>query len=534
MRIAKRIHAFILLSALSLVLAFGVSHLLQRQILNQYQLVESLHMLHTHVQAALVHKGKFLKSSTGASAVLQSLAKAKGALSDIEPDTLDNDILPTLNKALVRFDDSFMELAGNQSAILDLKGRIRSAAQTFMTLQRAIDTKIQRTIAEGYLYEKQVDVLSMQELRNSILSSSALVNRIELLASQHLLLEGDIAGYEAQFKPLVDALAIQAGNVTALALYLENKEFIGLANILTQTLMKLKEVGPKLLMAYEENQDISATMETEEQTIETLAKQASGISRVQRLRADKFSTIIQVVGISSMIALMLLGGYYFSRSIVAPLRKLTSATEAMHNNGNHEHTDLPLPLETGRRDELGELARAFEEMQNAIIQKVVDLESMNEMMTEQNQELERLRNMLNNVVNSMPSILIGVTPDGVIMQWNREAEKQTGISPDEAIGQPLQTTVPRLANEMDRIHTAIETRQEVIDHKRGRREEDETHYEDLTIYPLIANGVTGAVIRLDDVTDRVNLEQVLIQSEKMMSVGGLAAGMAHSSGLLIS
>ena len=37
----------------------------------------------------------------------------------------------------------------------------------------------------------------------------------------------------------------------------------------------------------------------------------------------------------------------------------------------------------------------------------------------------------------------------------------------------------------------------------------------------------GAVIRLDDVTEQVRLEEMMIQSEKMLSVGGLAAGMAH-------
>ena len=37
----------------------------------------------------------------------------------------------------------------------------------------------------------------------------------------------------------------------------------------------------------------------------------------------------------------------------------------------------------------------------------------------------------------------------------------------------------------------------------------------------------GAVIRLDDVTERERLREMMIQSEKMASVGGLAAGMAH-------
>jgi signal transduction histidine kinase len=35
------------------------------------------------------------------------------------------------------------------------------------------------------------------------------------------------------------------------------------------------------------------------------------------------------------------------------------------------------------------------------------------------------------------------------------------------------------------------------------------------------------VVRIDDVTARVRIEEMMVQSEKMMSVGGLAAGMAH-------
>jgi signal transduction histidine kinase len=35
------------------------------------------------------------------------------------------------------------------------------------------------------------------------------------------------------------------------------------------------------------------------------------------------------------------------------------------------------------------------------------------------------------------------------------------------------------------------------------------------------------VIRIDDITQRLSLEDMMVQSEKMLSVGGLAAGMAH-------
>ena len=52
-------------------------------------------------------------------------------------------------------------------------------------------------------------------------------------------------------------------------------------------------------------------------------------------------------------------------------------------------------------------------------------------------------------------------------------------------------------------------------------------YEDVTIFPLITNGAEGAMIRVDDVTDKVRMEEMMIQSQKILSLGGIAAGMAH-------
>jgi signal transduction histidine kinase len=57
--------------------------------------------------------------------------------------------------------------------------------------------------------------------------------------------------------------------------------------------------------------------------------------------------------------------------------------------------------------------------------------------------------------------------------------------------------------------------------------DSELHYADVMVYPLMADGASGAVIRLDDVTARVRIESMMVQTEKMLSVGGLAAGMAH-------
>ncbi len=57
--------------------------------------------------------------------------------------------------------------------------------------------------------------------------------------------------------------------------------------------------------------------------------------------------------------------------------------------------------------------------------------------------------------------------------------------------------------------------------------EGEKKFMDVMVYPLIDDGIQGAVIRVDDVTNRVRIEEMMVQTEKMLSVGGLAAGMAH-------
>ncbi len=139
----------------------------------------------------------------------------------------------------------------------------------------------------------------------------------------------------------------------------------------------------------------------------------------------------------------------------------------------------------------------------------------------------RLRTLLANIIDSMPSMLVGVDENGNIAQWNQRAAEVTGIPQAEALGRGLDEMLPWLDNEMDKVREAIARKQPLFENKLQRSDRGQSVYEDVTIYPLITNGVDGAVIRIDDVTEKIRIEEMLIQSEKMLSVGGLAAGMAH-------
>ncbi len=143
------------------------------------------------------------------------------------------------------------------------------------------------------------------------------------------------------------------------------------------------------------------------------------------------------------------------------------------------------------------------------------------------EEMNRLRNLLKNIVDSMPSVLVGVDTEGRITQWNKEAVKETGLTEDKVNGRILSDVLPQMTGEMEKVKQAIRNRVLQKDEKVISEKDGEMKYSDITVYPLISNGVEGAVIRIDDITNRVRMEEMMIQTEKMMSVGGLAAGMAH-------
>jgi len=142
-------------------------------------------------------------------------------------------------------------------------------------------------------------------------------------------------------------------------------------------------------------------------------------------------------------------------------------------------------------------------------------------------DLKRLRETLKNIVDSMPSMLVGVDPDGRVTQWNHEAQKRSGIDASDAMGRYAGDVYPFLAAAMGRVHQAIEEKRPFKESKVNSRVDGDIRYSDITVYPLESKSTGGAVIRVDDVTERVRIEEMMVQSEKMLSVGGLAAGMAH-------
>ncbi|HRF42925.1 MAG TPA: PAS domain S-box protein [Candidatus Competibacteraceae bacterium] len=150
--------------------------------------------------------------------------------------------------------------------------------------------------------------------------------------------------------------------------------------------------------------------------------------------------------------------------------------------------------------------------------------------TEQKQakeEVARMRLYLKNIIDSMPSVLIGVDPWGYITVINQPAEQACGVSWETAQGRFFGELFPQLESQFEQIRQAIHLGHPIKTPRMTLEDQGEMHYADVMVYPLIADSASGAVIRVDDVTARVRIESMMVQTEKMLSVGGLAAGMAH-------
>ncbi len=142
-------------------------------------------------------------------------------------------------------------------------------------------------------------------------------------------------------------------------------------------------------------------------------------------------------------------------------------------------------------------------------------------------EVVHLRNYLSNIIDSMPSILVGVDVEGKITQWNKTAVDRTNLCAEEVMGKQLSQALPNLKPVIKKIEQSVKANKSLQTKISYQTKESNSVVQEVTVYPLEADGIEGAVIRIDDISEKVRMQEMMIQSEKMLSIAGLAAGMAH-------
>ncbi len=143
-------------------------------------------------------------------------------------------------------------------------------------------------------------------------------------------------------------------------------------------------------------------------------------------------------------------------------------------------------------------------------------------------EVENLRNLLQNIVNSMPSLLVTVDKDFKIVYWNKFLEramrdKNVQDIKNRYVFDVLEDDIEFL----EKLKKAFISKNVQFYFRKITKEDGKEIYENITISPLENNGIEGAVIKVDDITQQMLFEERLIHSEKMITIGNMAAGIAH-------
>ncbi|HHO74843.1 MAG TPA: response regulator [Deltaproteobacteria bacterium] len=217
-----------------------------------------------------------------------------------------------------------------------------------------------------------------------------------------------------------------------------------------------------------------------------------------------------------IIAFLIILTVFFNlnKSAIQPILNLARVSQEIAQSRNYS-----IRVEPRGKDETGILYDGFNSMLDQIQKREMEREKAEK-------ELEQARILLDNVVNSMPSVLIAADSEAIITHWNNAAADYIGITHAEAIGKPLWQTAPMLQRYKNDYERVIKTKVP-REYYRETFENSNVGYFNVTLFPLAGEGTQGVVVRIDDISELEEKDTELKQAQKMESVGMLAGGIAH-------
>ncbi len=196
----------------------------------------------------------------------------------------------------------------------------------------------------------------------------------------------------------------------------------------------------------------------------------------------------------------------------------TANIEKRENDGTHHYYQI---VATPLRSHDGRIRQVLE-----TVREITDIRELERRMGTQQEFLEAIR-------NDSADAIIGLDEYRKIIFWNRGAETIFGYGAEEILQKPFQTLVPAemIGNgQLRRIFSQVQNDDFVKNYEINLKAKNDREVPvDLTLTAIHDENDNhigiSAVIR--DISERKNLEEKVLQTERLATVGRMAAKVAH-------
>lgn len=143
-------------------------------------------------------------------------------------------------------------------------------------------------------------------------------------------------------------------------------------------------------------------------------------------------------------------------------------------------------------------------------------------------ELDNLRRYHRQTLERLPIGVCSLSDDGEVLLWNSAMVELTGIMPGDVTGSRLSVTAEPWSSMLNDFSQDSAIHQ----HKKRIELQGRPHWYNLHKSIIKSSGGQpgGIVILIEDQTENQMLEEELVHSERLASIGRLAAGVAHEIG----
>ncbi len=151
-------------------------------------------------------------------------------------------------------------------------------------------------------------------------------------------------------------------------------------------------------------------------------------------------------------------------------------------------------------------------------------------LTRMSDSYRQLHEFSDRILKSVSLGVYTVDTNKIITSWNNRMADMSGVAADQAIGSDLETLFPNLVKEgvIERIDRVIKSGKKEKQRLLHRQLDGTNRFQKRRLAPLRAGDqVTGVVVIVEDITEFKRLLDQTIQSEKLVEVGRLTAGIAH-------